>query len=107
MPDSGNAVAWKRLGSFSFDSNERSNLQARELKSVTVNVQAKFIKVVLARCHTNSQNVYRQVRHKAHSSLYRTYLLMQHLPSCDARLSQIRVAFSRKMSGRGAQLSGH
>jgi centrosomal protein CEP104 len=55
------AVVWRRLGSFSFDSNERSNLQARELKSVTVNAQALFIRIVLARCHTNNQNVYRQV----------------------------------------------
>lgn len=54
-------MSWKRLGSFSFDSNERSKLQARELKSVTVNVQALFVRIVLARCHTNSQNVYGQV----------------------------------------------
>ncbi len=57
----GEAVSWKRLGSFSFDSNERSKLQSRELKSVTVSVQALFLRIVLARCHINSQNVYKQV----------------------------------------------
>jgi len=57
----GDAVSWKRLGSFSFDSNDRSKLQARELKSVTVSVQALFLRIVLARCHLNSQNVYKQV----------------------------------------------
>ena len=55
-------VSWKRLGSFSFDSNERSKLQSRELKSVTVSVQALFLRIVLARCHINSQNIYKQVR---------------------------------------------
>ena len=58
---SGETVSWKRLGSFSFDSNDRSKLQARELKSVTVSVQAVLIRIVLARCHTNSQNIYKQV----------------------------------------------
>ena len=57
----GEAVSWKRLGSFSFDSNERSKLQSRELKSVTVSVQALFLRIVLARCHVNSQNIYKQV----------------------------------------------
>ncbi len=57
----GDTVSWKRLGSFSFDSNERSKLQSRELKSVTVSVQALFLRIVLARCHINSQNIYKQV----------------------------------------------
>ncbi|KAK9901713.1 hypothetical protein WJX75_009833 [Coccomyxa subellipsoidea] len=59
-PGGGEAVSWKRLGSFSFDCNERSKLQARELKSVTVSVQALFVRIVLARCHSNAQNVYGQ-----------------------------------------------
>lgn len=58
----GEATSWKRLGSFSFDSNERSKLQSRELKSVTVSVQALFLRIVLARCHMNSQNIYKQAR---------------------------------------------
>ena len=63
----GEAVSWKRLGSFSFDSNERSKLQSRELKSVTVSVQALFLRIVLARCHMNSQNIYKQARVSANS----------------------------------------
>ncbi|EIE20654.1 hypothetical protein COCSUDRAFT_30401 [Coccomyxa subellipsoidea C-169] len=59
-PGGGEAVSWKRLGSFSFDCNERSKLQARELKSVTVSVQALFVRIVLARCHSNAQNAYSQ-----------------------------------------------
>ena len=58
---SGDTLSWKRLGSFSFDSNDRSKLQARELKSVTISVQALLIRIVLVRCHTNSQNIYKQV----------------------------------------------
>ena len=58
---SGEGISWKRLGSFAFDSNDRSKLQARELKSVTVSVQALFIRIVLARCHLNSQNIHKQV----------------------------------------------
>ncbi|BDA42164.1 Centrosomal protein of 104 kDa [Coccomyxa sp. Obi] len=56
----GDAITWKRLGSFSFDSNERSKLQARELKSVTLSVQALYVRIVLARCHANTQNAYSQ-----------------------------------------------
>jgi hypothetical protein len=36
-----NNCVFKRLGYLSFDSNERSNHQARELKSVHVNVQVR------------------------------------------------------------------
>lgn len=60
-PGGGDAISWKRLGSFSFDSNERSKLQARELKSVTLSVQALYVRIVLARCHSNTQNAYSQV----------------------------------------------
>ncbi len=39
--------SFKRLGYLSFDSNERSNHQARELKSVHVNVPATLIRLVI------------------------------------------------------------
>jgi len=52
---------FKRLGYLSFDSNERSNHQARELKSVHVNVPALFIRLVVHRCHVNKLNIYNQV----------------------------------------------
>ncbi|GIL71611.1 hypothetical protein Vretimale_933 [Volvox reticuliferus] len=56
-----NNCAFKRLGYLSFDSNERSNHQARELKSVHVNVQAFLIRLLIHRCHVNKLNIYNQV----------------------------------------------
>eukprot|EP00798_Chlamydomonas_sp_ICE-L_P028474 gene28474-31624_t len=61
-------VPFKRLGYLSFDSNERSNFQARELKSVNINVTALYVKLIVHRCHlivhrchVNKQNMYNQV----------------------------------------------
>ncbi|KAG1659551.1 hypothetical protein FOA52_015355 [Chlamydomonas sp. UWO 241] len=59
--DLGAAPAFKRLGYLSFDSNERSNHQARELKSVHVNVPATLLRLVVHRCHVNKLNIYNQV----------------------------------------------
>lgn len=53
----------RRLGYLSFDSNERSNHQARELKSVHVTVEAELVRLVIHRCHVNKLNIYNQVRH--------------------------------------------
>ena len=58
-PDPNNCV-FKRLGYLSFDSNERSSHQARELKSVHVNVPALLIRLVIHRCHVNKLNIYNQ-----------------------------------------------
>ncbi len=55
-------AAAKRLGYLSFDSNERSSHQARELKSVHVNVHAYVVRLVIHRCHVNKLNIYNQVR---------------------------------------------
>ncbi|KXZ41368.1 hypothetical protein GPECTOR_518g498 [Gonium pectorale] len=55
-----NNCVFKRLGYLSFDSNERSNHQARELKSVHVNVQAFLVRLVIHRCHVNKLNIYNQ-----------------------------------------------
>lgn len=52
---------FKRLGYLSLDSNERSQFQARELKSVYVDVSAQFLKVVLHKCHVNRYNIVNQV----------------------------------------------
>lgn len=54
--------ALKRLGYLSLDPNERSNHQARELKSVHVDTPAHVIKFVLHKCHPNKLNIYNQVR---------------------------------------------
>lgn len=51
----------RRLGYLSFDSNERSNHQARELKSVHVTVDAELVRLVIHRCHVNKLNIYNQV----------------------------------------------
>jgi len=51
----------RRLGYLSFDSNERSNYQARELKSVHVTVEAELVRLVIHRCHVNKLNIYNQV----------------------------------------------
>lgn len=53
--------SYKRLGYLSFDSNERSNHQARELKSVHVSVDAVALRLVVHRCHVNKLNIYNQV----------------------------------------------
>lgn len=58
----GGANAMRRLGYLSFDSNERSNHQARELKSVHVTVEAELVRLVIHRCHVNKLNIYNQVR---------------------------------------------
>lgn len=55
-------VHWKRLGYLSFDSNEQSQLTARELKSVVLNgVSAQLVRFQFLRCHQNHLNKYDQV----------------------------------------------
>lgn len=73
MPPSGeidpDRCIMRRLGHLSFDSNERSQHQARELKSVQVNATALLIRFVLHKCHINQLNIYNQVRLFAFHSL--------------------------------------
>lgn len=54
-------ATFKRLGYMSIDSNERSNYQARELKTVFVDSYGKFIKLLLNENHVNHLNNYNQV----------------------------------------------
>ena len=56
----GSTPAYKRLGYISFDSNEKSNYQARELKSVHVNVHASVLRMVIHKGHVNKLNIYNQ-----------------------------------------------
>ena len=51
----------RRLGHLSFDPNTASGHQARELKSVHVNVDAAILRVVVHKCHVNKLNIYNQV----------------------------------------------
>eukprot|EP00227_Mantoniella_beaufortii_P003239 CAMPEP_0197616664 /NCGR_PEP_ID=MMETSP1326-20131121/60644_1 /TAXON_ID=1155430 /ORGANISM="Genus nov. species nov., Strain RCC2288" /LENGTH=445 /DNA_ID=CAMNT_0043185551 /DNA_START=406 /DNA_END=1741 /DNA_ORIENTATION=- len=48
-------------GALSFDANTASGHQARELKSVHVNVDAVILRVVVHKCHVNKLNIYNQV----------------------------------------------
>jgi len=54
-------VKFTRLGYLSLDSNERSQFQARELKSVYVDVTAQWLKILLHKCHINKYNLVNQV----------------------------------------------
>ncbi|KAF8056211.1 CEP104 [Scenedesmus sp. PABB004] len=55
------AAGLRRLGYLSFDCNERSGHQARELKSVHVSVEAQLVRLLIHRCHVNKLNIYNQV----------------------------------------------
>jgi centrosomal protein CEP104 len=52
---------FKKIGYLGLDSNDRSNFQARELKSVYIDYTCQKIKLNLHRCHTNIHNVFSQV----------------------------------------------
>jgi centrosomal protein CEP104 len=53
-------ATFKRLGYLSLDSNERSNFQARELKTVFIDHAGKYIKLLINENHVNKQNIYNQ-----------------------------------------------
>jgi len=52
---------FKRMGYVSLDPNERSNFQARELKTVQFNSSGLFLKLVVHKCSVNRLNIYSQV----------------------------------------------
>lgn len=54
-------MRWKRLGYLSLDTNERTNFQARELKTVYVNSLGSFLKLIINSPHLNNKNLYSQV----------------------------------------------
>ncbi|CAD7963887.1 unnamed protein product [Amoebophrya sp. A25] len=56
-----NRSQFKRLGYLSLDSNERSQFQARELKSVYIDHTARALRVRLHKCHLNKFNLTNQV----------------------------------------------
>jgi centrosomal protein CEP104 len=55
------ASKFKKIGFLQLDSNEKSNYQARELKSVYIDYQCQKMKIVLHRCFTNVHNIFSQV----------------------------------------------
>jgi len=54
-------IKYKRLGYLSLDSNEKSNFQARELKSVYVDAPALYLKLVFHECFVNNYNLFSQI----------------------------------------------
>lgn len=51
-----NEIQFKKLGYLTLDSNERSDFQARELKSVHIDVQTALLKLIFHKCHVNAHN---------------------------------------------------
>ena len=47
----GQTKKFKKIGFLALDSNERSNFQARELKSVYIDNNCQKLKIVLNKCH--------------------------------------------------------
>ncbi|KAG0369473.1 hypothetical protein BGZ54_009831 [Gamsiella multidivaricata] len=54
-------LQFQKLGSISFDSNTASNFSGRELKSINVDVEGEYLRVVIRQCHVNPLNIYHQV----------------------------------------------
>jgi centrosomal protein CEP104 len=54
-------ASFKRLGYMSLDSNERSSFQARELKTVYLDISGNFVRLLVHQCHTNKFNLFNQV----------------------------------------------
>ena len=51
----------QKVGYLSLDSNERSNFQARELKTVYLNYNTQKVLIKFLGCHTNHLNIYAQI----------------------------------------------
>lgn len=56
-----NSKKYKKIGYLCLDSNERSNFQARELKSVNIDYECLAVKIVLHRPYVNQLNNFVQV----------------------------------------------
>ncbi|RIA83627.1 hypothetical protein C1645_785930 [Glomus cerebriforme] len=54
-------ILFRRLGYCALDSNERANYKARELKSVRLDTEGEYIRLVARRCYSNHLNQYNQV----------------------------------------------
>mgnify|MGYP006077091709 CR=1 FL=1 len=52
---------FKRLGYLSLDSNERSQYQARELKTVYIDYPGNYVRLIVHRNYVNKQNLFNQV----------------------------------------------
>lgn len=52
---------WTKLGFLSLDPNDKSGYQARELKSVFLDIPALFLRFYFHKCHMNKYNLFNQV----------------------------------------------
>ena len=52
---------WTRLGYFTLGDNEDTKWQARELKTVDLISQARYLKLKIGGCHINRENMFSQV----------------------------------------------
>lgn len=62
---------FERLGYLSLNNNQRSNYQARELKSVYLDTKGRFVRLLVHRCFINKYNLFNQVGSMSELSLFR------------------------------------
>ena len=72
---------FKRMGYVSLDPNERSNFQARELKTVQFNANGLYLKLIIHKCSVNRLNIYSQVPKPSSIPKDIFFPLVQHLLS--------------------------
>lgn len=60
-PPAYHEATWKRLGYLTFSNNEGSKYKSRERKTVPLDTNAYYLKLVLHKNHQNKVNVYNQV----------------------------------------------
>ncbi|OBZ82688.1 Centrosomal protein [Choanephora cucurbitarum] len=54
-------IEFTRLGYVSFENNARAQFRARELKSIKINGDGEYVRLVIRNCHHNRLNTYNQV----------------------------------------------
>lgn len=54
-------LQFKKIGYFMLSSNDKSNFQSRELKTVYIDSPSIYVKLVMHKPHTNSMNLFNQV----------------------------------------------
>ncbi|CAO3674612.1 unnamed protein product [Rhizopus microsporus] len=54
-------IEFTRLGYVCFDNNARAQFRARELKSIKINMEGEYVRLVIRNCHRNRLNTYNQV----------------------------------------------
>ncbi|KAI8985964.1 hypothetical protein BDB01DRAFT_849801 [Pilobolus umbonatus] len=73
-------IEFTRLGYVCFDNNARAQYRARELKSIKMNADGEYIRLVIRNCHRNRLNTYNQVGILALNILGQPLHLLNHTP---------------------------